>query len=159
MSPLVSRIHAIIEGAQPGAYVVRVQEPSGRNTTLGVEVDTDDGISLDACIALNRLLREQLEAEALMPDTWGLEVGSPGLGQPLVLQRQYRRHLGRLLQVTLADGTVQEGTLLELHDQAPEPQLVLKQRTVNPNTHRVSHQQITIPLAQVTLARVEVQFK
>ena len=42
----------------------------------------------------------QIEEEKLYPDgDFSLEVSSPGLGEPLLMQRQYVKNIGRFLQV------------------------------------------------------------
>jgi ribosome maturation factor RimP len=77
-----------------------------------VFIDGDKGVTIEDCIRLNRKLYKQLEEMAIYPDgDFSLEVSSPGVGEPLLLHRQYRKNIDRLLEVKLADGSVHTGTL------------------------------------------------
>ena len=69
-------------------------------------LDADSGLSISKCADINRKLYHLLEAEQLYPDgDFSLEVSSPGVDEPLMQERQYKKNIGRTLLVT----TVQEG--------------------------------------------------
>lgn len=74
-----------------------------------IEVDNDQAITLKDLTAINRGLRDEL-GEAL--DDLELEVGSPGVGRPFRVERQYRKHLGRVVEVHKADGGLLRGQLV-----------------------------------------------
>ena len=87
-------------------FVVTAEvRPSGKAV---VEVDKDAHITLAELSSINRGLRESF-GEAL--DDVALEVGSPGMGRPFRVMRQYQKHLGRLVEVVLHDGHTISGTL------------------------------------------------
>lgn len=68
---------------------------------LSVFVDSDTGITLDQCRRLSRFLEERIEAEAMLPEKYTLEVSSPGVDRPLGMLRQYVKNIGRELRVVL----------------------------------------------------------
>lgn len=74
-----------------------------------VEVDNDAAITLADLSSINQGLRDAF-GEAL--DDVELQVGSPGLGRPFKVERQYRKHLGKHVDVVLADGKVVQGLLV-----------------------------------------------
>lgn len=74
------------------------QRPSGSWQVL-LTIDTDAGIQLKECANFNRLLRLNLEENWLPGDNFSLEVGSPGVGTPLILWRQYKKNIGREIEV------------------------------------------------------------
>lgn len=79
-----------------------------------VEVDRDDTpITLDELTAINKGLREEL-GTAL--DDVELQVGSPGLGRPFKVERQYRKYLGRTIEIVLVEGKHVQG-VLESYDE------------------------------------------
>lgn len=80
-----------------------------------VEVDNDKAITLDDLIAINQGLRDVL-GEAL--DDVELEVGSPGMGRPFRVPQQFRKHIGRMVEVLTADGRTTKGRLLAHTDEA-----------------------------------------
>ncbi|HMN04672.1 MAG TPA: hypothetical protein PKD45_03015 [Flavobacteriales bacterium] len=80
-----------------------------------VEVDHEERpITLDDLTAINKALREEF-GEAL--DDVELQVGSPGVGRPFKVERQYRKHQGKPVEVLRREGAPVEG-VLEGHDQA-----------------------------------------
>jgi Uncharacterized protein conserved in bacteria len=57
---------------------------------IKVFLDGDNGITIEDCIKVNRKLYAEIEELAMYPDgDFSLEVSSPGVGEPLLLQRQY----------------------------------------------------------------------
>ena len=66
--------------------------------------DTDSGITIKECAEFSRALESLIEERNLIADAYELEVSSPGLERPLVLLRQYRRHIGRPLKVRYTAG-------------------------------------------------------
>src|SRR5690606_32273108 len=56
----------------------------------------------------------QLEESGMYPDgNFSLEVSSPGLDEPLKINRQYKKNIGRFVEVTLIDGAHKEGKLID----------------------------------------------
>jgi ribosome maturation factor RimP len=91
---------------------------AGRRRLLRVAVDRDGGVSLDDVAAVSQLLSETLDASDVMGgQPYVLEVGSPGLDRPLTQPRHWRRALGRLVAVTLADGSALRGRVLAVEDE------------------------------------------
>ena len=79
---------------------------------IEVYVDADEGASIDVLAEMNRRLRKQIDAAALFPDgNFSLDVSSPGLDEPLVKFRQYRKNIGREVDVVLTDGRKKMGVL------------------------------------------------
>ena len=96
----------------PTHFLVDVRIKPTNN--VKVFVDADEGISLADLIEYNRSLYKQLEGSGLFPnDDFSLEVSSPGLDEPLKMHRQYKKNIGRFVDIMLTDGTKKEGKLLE----------------------------------------------
>src|SRR5699024_1303744 len=79
---------------------------------IEVYVDADEGASIDVLAEMNRHLRKQIDAAALFSDgNFSLDVSSPGLDEPLVKFRQYKKNIGREVDVVLTDGRKKKGIL------------------------------------------------
>jgi len=79
--------------------------PAGKRRVLRVVVDSDDGVLLDTCAELSRELSDVLdESDAMGGSAYVLEVTSPGIDRPLTAPRHYRRNVGRLIKMQLAEG-------------------------------------------------------
>jgi len=96
-------IRPVIAAAGMDLESVRVSA-AGRRRLLRVVVDSDRGVSLDDAAAISRQLSSELDTAAAMGDfPYTLEVSSPGVDRPLTDPRHWRRAVGRLVQVTVAD--------------------------------------------------------
>jgi ribosome maturation factor RimP len=121
---------------------------------IKVFVDTDEGgISIDKCVKYNRALYRQLEETGLFPDgDFSLEVSSPGVTEPLKLHRQYVKNKGRLVEVTFVDGSIKEGTLLEVTEQD-----ILIENTTGKGK-KAETKQYLIPFENIKTTKVQIQF-
>lgn len=102
--PDVDRLSALIEPlvAREGAELVDVEVAGSRKRpVVRVYVDRPGGVGLDDCARISRLLEAGLETAAAVPETYVLEVSSPGLDRPLRERRHYERVVGRDLEVRL----------------------------------------------------------
>jgi ribosome maturation factor RimP len=98
---------------EPGYFLVDIRIKPTNN--IKVFIDGDQGISIEKCVRYNRALYRKLEEIALFPDgDFSLEVSSPGLDEPLKLLRQYKKNVGRQVELVLQDGSKTEGRLLEV---------------------------------------------
>ncbi|MCU0405050.1 MAG: ribosome maturation factor [Chitinophagaceae bacterium] len=99
----------------PDVYIVQVKIKPGNN--IRIFLDTDQGISIDTCIKINRKLYKAIEERAIFPEgDFSLEISSPGVGEPILLTRQYRKNIGRTLSITLQDDRKLEGKLTDATD-------------------------------------------
>ena len=98
--PLADRVRAVADevAASREAFVTGV-EVKGRSGQHIVEIfaDTDAGIGVDDLAHLSREIGFALDE--VMPDKYLLNISSPGASKPLVLPRQFARHIGRRLRL------------------------------------------------------------
>jgi ribosome maturation factor RimP len=75
--------------------------------TLCVFIERDDGVlvSIDDCVAVNRLLDGEQGIEKYFDTEFYLEVSSPGLEPPLRTQAHFEKHLGEQVNVKLSERT------------------------------------------------------
>ena len=80
---------------------------------ISVFIDGDMGITIDKCVKLNRALYKQIVETGMYEDgSFGLVVSSPGIEEPLSMNRQYTKNIGRQVEVALKEGKVIEGKLI-----------------------------------------------
>jgi ribosome maturation factor RimP len=100
---------------EPEYFLVDVRIKPTNN--VKVYIDGDQGISIEKCVRYNRALYKKLEETGLFPNgDFSLEVSSPGLDEPLKLHRQYKKNIGRQVELVLQDGSRIEGRLLEVSE-------------------------------------------
>ena len=84
-------------------FLVDIKFPMGRQ--IEVYVDSDEGIHISECADISRFLEKNLDGSGLVPENYILEVSSPGMSNPLKVARQYKRRIGRILEIVKTDGT------------------------------------------------------
>lgn len=71
---------------------------------ITVIIDGDNGVVLQDCIDVSRSIENNLDREE---QDFSLEVASAGATSPLKLPRQYRKNVGRTLEVTLENEVIE----------------------------------------------------
>lgn len=85
-----------------GAELVDLEVAGSRGRpVLRAYVDTEEGVTLDECARLSRLLERELEDAGAVPERYVLEVSSPGIERPLTRRRHFERYIGREVEVRL----------------------------------------------------------
>ncbi len=99
---------------------------SGENA-IKIVIDGDNGVLVEDCMFVSRAIEHNIDRDEY---DFSLEVLSSGATSPLILQRQYKKHIGRVLEVKSLDGQTQEGELS--HIDAEEITLKWKAREPKP---------------------------
>lgn len=85
---------------------------------ITVLLDGDQGVTIENCTVINKALYKFIEETQLFGESnFSLEVSSFGVDRPLQLLRQYKKNIGRTIEVVLNDGTKDEGTLTEVNEE------------------------------------------
>ncbi len=69
-----------------------------------VFIDSEAGITSDVCSAVSREVGQAIDAAREVDGSYRLDVSSPGISRPLRFPWQYRKHIGRRVQVKLQPG-------------------------------------------------------
>jgi len=88
-------------------FLVDVKTPPGR---IAVSIDKPTGVTIEECSSLNRYITDALDPELVWENN-ELEVGSPGMEQPLRVPQQYLRRIGNQIRVITTDGRDLKGAL------------------------------------------------
>ena len=101
----------------PDLFLVNIHISSGKGAKkVVIHIDGDQGVPIDTCAQISRALSQRLEEEDVIEGAYTLEVSSPGLSQPLQLQRQYAKNVGRHVKVLTTDDKAIQGELLAVDD-------------------------------------------
>lgn len=84
------------------------------DNAIEILVDGDQGVSIDEIVRISRHVEHNLDRDAF---DFSLNVSSAGVGNPLVMPRQYKKNTGRTLKVSLKNaGKEVEGELVAADD-------------------------------------------
>ena len=73
----------------------------GSDWYLRVYIDKDGGITVDDCELISRAFNEILDREDYISEQYIFEVSSPGLMRPLKKEKDYKRRVGKLIDIKL----------------------------------------------------------
>lgn len=84
---------------------------------IKIYLDADSGLPIEKCIKINRALYKILEEIAIYPDgDFSLEISSPGVEEPLKLKRQYKKNIGRDMDISLNNEELITGKLVDVSE-------------------------------------------
>lgn len=99
-----------------GAFIVEVAIRGERGgKVVELYLDADGAVTSSLCADVSRSLSSALDAADLVQGKYQLVVSSPGIDRPIKYPRQYRKHIGRKIEVKYSgDGipTKAEGILV-----------------------------------------------
>jgi ribosome maturation factor RimP len=108
--------------ADTGLELVDVEYVKEKDWYLRVYIDKPEGIDIEDCQALSEKLEKELDEKNVVPDSYILEVSSPGLDRVLKKEKDFVREAGKIVDVSLyepLDGSKQiTGKLIGCEDNA-----------------------------------------
>jgi ribosome maturation factor RimP len=111
----ISKIGPIVESFAEGTDLFLVEVKATPGNEIEVVVDSDTSVTIDQCVSLSRAIEAAFDRDV---EDFELSVGSAGIGQPLKLERQYRKTLGKPVEVVMKDGMKYTGVLEAADGQA-----------------------------------------
>ena len=101
-------IQEIVEQSVSGTSMFLVDVAIRPGNIIVVEIDGDEGVSIDDCIALSRKIESQLDRDT---EDFELEVGSAGITSPFKILRQYQKNIGKEVEILTRSGQKLKGML------------------------------------------------
>lgn len=80
----------------------------GTDNAVTVEIDNDNGVNIDDCVALSRHIESQFNRDL---EDFELTVTSAGLTSPFKTLRQYKKYEGKEIEVLSKNGQKLSGVL------------------------------------------------
>ena len=74
-----------------------------RGHLLRVFIDKPGGVTLGDCENVSEQLGRLIEVEDVFPESYVLEVSSPGIDRPIKTERDFKRCIGRLVNITASE--------------------------------------------------------
>lgn len=130
---IIDLIDQYLLASESESYLVDVT--ISRDNCIVVEIDNDETVDIDECVALSRYIDEHMDRDK---EDFELEVGSAGLTSPLKVLRQYAKFEGEEMEVLLRDGRKLKGVLGAADDEGFDLTWVTKEKVVDPVTGKPS---------------------
>lgn len=136
---------------EPDYFLVSLRIKPTNN--VKVFIDGDQGLPIEKCVRFNRQLYKLIEETGMYPEgEFSLELSSPGVDEPLKMHRQYLKNIGRNVEVTFNDDTIQEGKLLTVTEAD-----IMIEYTEGKGKKAVT-QQVVIPFENIKTTIVQIKF-
>lgn len=126
------------------------------NQKVEIFIDSDTGVTFEKCRLISRHLEQHIDEQGWLGEKYTLEVSSPGVSRPLKFPRQYPKHIGRTLEVTLQQGEVKQGKLLQADAQLITLEEEVKRKEGKKNIRELV--QTIIPFDQIKKAVVKISY-
>ncbi len=104
-------VHEFLE-TRKDLYLVDLKISAGDDIT--VILDGDEGLSLQDCLDASRAVEFNLDRDE---HDFSLQVMSPGLSEPLKLPRQFKKNMGREIEVLLNSDEKIQGEVVAVDDE------------------------------------------
>lgn len=121
---------------------------------IRVVIDGDKGVSVNDCVVMSRKIEQNLDRDEV---DFSIEVTSAGADQPLEIPRQFKKNIGRKLEVK-TNGEKIEAELAEADDEGIK--LVWKTREPKPvgkGKHTVQKESI-LKYSEIEEAKTKLKF-
>ena len=138
-----------------GLFLVAVRiSATGKITVL---IDRNEGVTIDDCAELSRYIEKNLDRDQ---EDYELQVSSPGLDMPFLVIEQYRKNVGRMVEVVDTGGKKHKGILRNVTEGGFELEVTMKDKKGKKDKTAISDtNDISFNFEQVKSAREIVTFK
>ncbi len=127
----------------------------GSTNRIRVVIDSMKGVTVDECAGLSRMIEKKLNRDV---EDYDLEVTSPGLNRPLVLPFQYKKNLGRQIEVLTVSDQKIKGTLTMADDEKIELETETRQKIKGKKKKEIIIQRFPLGFNEIKSAKVMITF-
>jgi len=135
-------------------FIVDIQINPGN--AIEVLVDRDSGLTIDDCKKVSRAIEGSLDREV---EDFSLEVSSPGVGKPLMVQRQYFKNVGRNVAIKTMDGQKIEGQLTLANEENIQVDFREKELVPGKKTKQWVEKKVVLAYAEIKETKITISFK
>ncbi|NOX86134.1 MAG: ribosome assembly cofactor RimP [Chlorobi bacterium] len=131
-----------------GMFIVRLTVSPGN--LINLFIDGDEGITIDDCVNLSRYIEQHFDRDV---EDYELRVSSAGIDQPFVNLRQYKKNIGRQVEVVTTEGKKIKGKLLNANADRIEIRKEIKK-----GKKTVQGQNLQIPMDEIKQTKTVIIF-
>ena len=107
------QIFKLIVAHLEGSDIFPVDVAVKPGNRISIFIDGDHGVTIEACRELNHFLNESLDRDR---EDFDLTVSSAGADRPLKLPRQYKKNIGKAIDVVTVTGEKLSGVVVKANE-------------------------------------------
>ena len=123
---------------------------------IQVFLDSDNKISVADCVEMSKYIESKLNRDE---EDFELEVSSAGMDEPLQLLRQYKKRIGREVEVLTTEGKKIKGKLLDATENGIAVEEFVKEKIVWKQPKQYITNNINLTFNQIKETKLVVSFK
>ncbi|MBT3208757.1 MAG: ribosome assembly cofactor RimP [Bacteroidetes bacterium] len=152
----IDYLKKIVEEEIAKKEIFLVSADISSDSSITVKVDSMAGVSIKECVELSRFIENNFDRE---DNDYQLQVTSPGLDQPFHVLEQYKKNIGKEIEILLSDGKKLNGALISATD--IEIEIVEEKRIKLEGKKRkeLVKEQKTIKYKDMKSAKLKIMFK
>lgn len=127
----------------------------GSDNHISLFIDGDNGVNINDCVNLSRAIESRLDRNK---EDFALDVSSHGATTPLVMPRQYKRHIGRNFELRFNDGSRAEGELVHADDEKITLQFSVREDKPVGKGKITVNKEITVALNDIKEAKIKLKY-
>ena len=152
---IIALIEERIKDLKKDLYVVELTI-SAKNV-IRVEIDKVDGnVTVEECVSISRNIEHNLDREI---DDFELHVSSAGLDKPFRHINQYKKNIGRMVQVKSVESVKLEGVLSEVGEKGIKLIRSEKKRIEGKKKKEVVEEEFQFDFEEIKEIKIVVSFK
>ena len=124
---------------------------SGDNQIM-VEIDSETSVDLDFCVELTRYIEQHFDRDV---EDYSLEIGSYSITKPFVDRRQYRKNIGRKVEVLTEESRKIRGTLVAVDNDGFTLEIEEKALVEGQKRKKLVKKEITLLYSSVKQTKLE----
>jgi len=124
-----------------------VIQPANR---IYIYFDSDTSITISDCQEISRAIENNLNRDN---EDYDLTVSSSGIDRPLKMLRQYKKNIGKELDVVTTDGKTIAGILVNVEDD-----IVELDHPVKKPKKEIKRENTRLPISEIKTAKLIVKF-
>lgn len=124
---------------------------SGDNQIM-VEIDSETSVDLDFCVELTRYIEQHFDRDA---EDYSLEIGSYSITKPFVDRRQYRKNIGRKVEVLTEESKKIRGTLVAVDNDGFTLEIEEKELVEGQKRKKLVKKEITLLYNSIKQTKLE----
>ena len=156
LAALWALLEPVVEAQEVELYDLEFLTEYGRRV-LRLYIEKDGGINLDDCEKVNYAVEPVLDAYDPIPDSYILEVSSPGIERKLIKDRHFEENLGKWVEVKLNKPVSEYGNRKKFQGELMGFSEDYVQIDVPSNKADESPQNLRLPREHMTYCRLRIR--
>ena len=154
-SKVMELIDERINELDNGLFVVSLKISS--NNSIVVELDKHEGgVSVKDCVSVSRNIEHNLDREE---EDFELSVTSAGLDKGLRVFPQYKKNIGREVEVKLIEGADIKGKMIDATEEQIVVQTTRKEKVEGKKKKEIIVEDHVLPMSNIKETKIVISFK